>query len=39
VLYSTSKPCLLCVAAAALAQVDRMYYGPLLRDAGAPRGR
>jgi tRNA(Arg) A34 adenosine deaminase TadA len=39
ILYSTSRPCPLCEAVAAAAQVDRMYYGPSLQDAGAPRGR
>ena len=36
VLYSTSRPCSLCEAAAAEAGVSRMYYGPLLADAGVP---
>jgi tRNA(adenine34) deaminase len=39
ILYSTSRPCARCEAAAAAAQVARMYYGPSLQDAGAPRGR
>jgi tRNA(adenine34) deaminase len=37
VLYSTSRPCHLCEAAAAEAGVARMYYGSDLRDAGSPR--
>ncbi|MGQ0522649.1 MAG: deaminase [Betaproteobacteria bacterium] len=37
VLYSTSRPCRLCEAAAAEAGVARMYYGSSLRDAGSPR--
>lgn len=37
ILYSTSRPCRLCEAAAARAGVDRMYFGPALTDAGAPR--
>jgi len=36
-LYSTSRPCSLCEAAAAQAKVGRMVYGPGLTDAGAPR--
>ena len=36
VLYSTSRPCSLCEAAAANAGVGRMYFGPSLTDAGAP---
>lgn len=36
VLYSTSRPCGLCEAAAAEAGVHRMYYGPALSDAGVP---
>ncbi len=39
VLYSTSRPCRLCEAAAAEARVSRMYFGPTLIDAGAPRLR
>jgi tRNA(adenine34) deaminase len=38
VLYSTSRPCSLCEAAAARAGVGRMVFGPGLTDAGAPRG-
>ncbi len=38
VLYSTSRPCGLCEAAAARAGVSRMVFGPDLSDAGAPRG-
>lgn len=37
VLYSTSRPCNLCEAAAAQAGVRRMYFGPMLADGGAPR--
>lgn len=37
VLYSTSRPCRLCERAAAQAGVARMYFGPQLVDAGAPR--
>lgn len=37
VLYSTSRPCSLCEAAAARAGVSRMVFGPSLTDAGAPR--
>ena len=36
VLYSTSRPCNLCEAAAAAAGVSRMYFGPALTDAGSP---
>ena len=36
-LYSTSRPCRLCEAAAAQAGVSRMYFGATLSDAGAPR--
>jgi tRNA(adenine34) deaminase len=36
VLYSTSRPCSLCEAAAARAGVSRMYFGPALTDAGIP---
>jgi tRNA(Arg) A34 adenosine deaminase TadA len=39
VLYSTSRPCALCEAAAAAAQVARMVHGPSLHDAGVPRAR
>jgi tRNA(adenine34) deaminase len=38
VLYSTSRPCSLCEAAAARAGVSRMYFGPSLSDGGPPRG-
>jgi tRNA(Arg) A34 adenosine deaminase TadA len=38
VLYSTSRPCSLCEAAAAEAGVSRMYFGPSLIDAGIPGG-
>ena len=37
VLYSTSRPCVLCETAAARAGVSRMVFGPALNDAGAPR--
>ena len=37
VLYSTSRPCALCEAAAAQAGVRRMYFGPALADGGTPR--
>jgi tRNA(adenine34) deaminase len=37
VLYSTSRPCSLCEAVAAEAGISRMYFGPSLEDAGAPR--
>jgi tRNA(Arg) A34 adenosine deaminase TadA len=37
VLYSTSRPCSLCEAAAAQAGVRRMYFGSALADAGVPR--
>jgi tRNA(Arg) A34 adenosine deaminase TadA len=37
ILYSTSRPCAACEAAAAAAGVSRMIYGEALTDAGAPR--
>lgn len=37
VLYSTSRPCLLCEAAAARAGVARMVFGTPAQDAGVPR--
>ena len=37
VLYSTSRPCSLCEAAAAEAGVSRMYFGASLVDGGTPR--
>ncbi len=37
VLYSTSRPCSACEAAAAAAGVSRMVFGEDLADAGAPR--
>ena len=37
VLYSTSRPCVLCETAAARAGVSRMVFGLALSDAGAPR--
>lgn len=36
VLYSTSRPCSLCEAAAAQAGVARMFHGEALLDAGTP---
>ena len=36
VLYSTSRPCALCEAAAAQAGIARMIHGAGLQDAGAP---
>lgn len=36
VLYSTSRPCSRCEAAAAKAGISRMYFGPSLTDAGVP---
>ena len=36
-LVSTSRPCAACERAAAAAQVVRMFHGPDLIDAGAPR--
>jgi len=37
VLYSTSRPCRACEAAAARARVARMVWGEALNDAGQPR--
>jgi tRNA(Arg) A34 adenosine deaminase TadA len=37
VMYSTSRPCSACEAAAASARLDRMYYGATGFDAGRPR--
>lgn len=37
VLYSTSRPCPMCEAAAAEVGVARMIHGEALHDAGAPR--
>jgi len=37
VLYSTSRPCSLCEAAAARAKVSRMIFGAGLTDAGPPK--
>jgi tRNA(Arg) A34 adenosine deaminase TadA len=37
ILYSTSRPCSQCEAAAARANVSRMIHGPGLVDAGQPR--
>jgi tRNA(Arg) A34 adenosine deaminase TadA len=39
VLYSTSRPCAACESAAFRAGVVRMFHGPALADAGAPRPR
>ncbi len=39
VLYSTSRPCLVCEQAAAAAGVARMLFGDEAIDAGAPRQR
>jgi len=36
-LYSSSRPCSQCEAAAAQAKIARMYYGPEATDGGAPR--
>jgi tRNA(Arg) A34 adenosine deaminase TadA len=38
ILYSSSRPCANCEAAAAEARIARMYHGRDARDAGAPRG-
>jgi tRNA(adenine34) deaminase len=38
ILYSSSRPCANCEAAAAEARIARMYYGRDATDAGAPRG-
>jgi tRNA(Arg) A34 adenosine deaminase TadA len=38
-IYSTSRPCALCEAALARANVERMYHGPEAIDAGRPRPR
>jgi tRNA(Arg) A34 adenosine deaminase TadA len=37
ILYSTSRPCRACEAAAAKAGVQRMYFGPNALDVGTPR--
>jgi tRNA(adenine34) deaminase len=37
VLYSSSRPCTQCEAAAAAAMIARMYHGPEATDAGVPR--
>jgi tRNA(Arg) A34 adenosine deaminase TadA len=37
ILYSTSRPCSACEAAAARAGVQRMYFGPNAQDAGTPK--
>jgi tRNA(Arg) A34 adenosine deaminase TadA len=38
ILYSSSRPCADCEAAAVEASVARMFYGPDATDAGRPRG-
>jgi tRNA(Arg) A34 adenosine deaminase TadA len=37
VLYSSSRPCAACEAAAAAAGVSRMYFGEAMQDAGVPK--
>ena len=37
ILYSTSRPCRACEAAAAVAGVSRMYFGEGLDDVGVPK--
>jgi tRNA(Arg) A34 adenosine deaminase TadA len=37
-MYSTSRPCAACEAAAAEANIARMYFGADASDAGRPRG-
>jgi guanine deaminase len=37
VMYSTSRPCTFCERALALANVERIYFGPSGSDAGRPR--
>lgn len=37
VMYSTSRPCPMCEAAAFWARIDRMFYGVDAEDGGAPR--
>jgi tRNA(Arg) A34 adenosine deaminase TadA len=39
VMYSTSRPCGACESAAALANLERMYFGPAAADAGKPQRR
>ena len=36
VFYSTSRPCAACELALSLANVERMYFGPVATDAGRP---
>lgn len=38
-LYSSSRPCSVCEAAAAEARIARMFFGSDATDGGAPRGR
>jgi tRNA(adenine34) deaminase len=37
VMYSTSRPCAACEAAAAEANIERMFFGGAATDAGRPR--
>jgi tRNA(adenine34) deaminase len=37
VLYSTSRPCAACESAAAVAGIERMFFGADASDAGVPR--
>jgi tRNA(adenine34) deaminase len=37
VMYSTSRPCAACEAAAAEANIERMFFGAAATDAGRPR--
>jgi tRNA(Arg) A34 adenosine deaminase TadA len=37
VMYSTSRPCVACEHALALANLERMYFGPNGADAGRPK--
>jgi tRNA(adenine34) deaminase len=36
-IYSTSRPCAACEHALALANLERMYFGPDAKDAGRPK--